>query len=123
MLTPDKTLQVISGHDIGRWVVAAFERRDEFSGQAIDIAAETITMDGIAAALGGVIGHEIVYRPLAPAVSASAEESAIAMTRWYQQYGYDENIEALDARWGVPMFGFEEWLRTVWRRRSVERPV
>lgn len=123
MLTPDKTLQVISGHDIGRWVVAAFERRNEFAGQAIDIAAETITMDGIAAALGGVVGHEIVYRQLSPTVSASAEESAIAMTRWYQQYGYDENIEALDARWGVPMLGFEEWLRTVWWRRSVERPV
>ncbi len=123
MLTPDKTLQVISGHDIGRWAVAAFERRGEFAGRAIDIAAETITMDGIAAILGGVVGHEIVYRQLSPAGTAGAEESAIAMTRWYQEHGYDEDIEALDARWGVPMLGFEEWLRTVWQRRSVDRPV
>ncbi len=123
MLTPDKTLQVISGHDIGRWVVAAFDRRGEFAGRAIDIAAETITMDGIAAALGRAVGREIAYRQLSPAASAGAEESAIAMTRWYQEHGYDEDIDALDARWGVPMLGFEEWLRTVWQRRSVDRPA
>jgi uncharacterized protein YbjT (DUF2867 family) len=123
MLTSDKTLQVISGHDIGRWVATAFERRNDFAGQAVDIAAETITMDEIAAALGTVMGHEIVYRQQSPAASAGAEQSAIAMTRWYQEHGYDEDIEALHARWGVPMLGFEEWLRTVWQRRSVERPV
>ena len=76
MLTPDKTLQVISGHDIGRWVAAAFERRDDFAGQAVDIAAETITMDEIAAALGTVVGHEIVYRQQSPAASAANRGAA-----------------------------------------------
>ncbi|MDA1095783.1 MAG: NmrA/HSCARG family protein [Chloroflexi bacterium] len=122
MLTPEKTLQVISGHDIGNWAAAAFDRRDTFAGQEIDIAAESITMDGIAATLGRVVGHPVVYREAGPLESANALPSAIAMTRWYQDYGYDEDIAALVARWGVSMLTFEQWLRRIWLPRRSHRP-
>jgi uncharacterized protein YbjT (DUF2867 family) len=118
MLTPDKTLQVISGHDIGAWAAAAFDRRDEFAGQEVDIASETITMNGIAGALGRVVGRDVEYRPLPREQSAIAAPSAIAMTKWYEEYGYDEDIPALTTRWGVPMLAFEEWLRLVWLPRK-----
>ena len=117
MLTPDKTLQVISGHDIGAFAAAAFNNPGTYAGQEIDIAAETVTMNDIAAALGRVAGHDVRYEQIPeadwPHVSPP---STIAMTRWYQQFGYDEDIPALKAKWGIPTLTFEEWLRAIgWR--------
>ena len=38
------------------------------------------------------------------------------MNAWYQQYGYDEDIPALKAKWGIPTLTFEQWLRAIaWR--------
>ena len=118
MLSSGKTLQVISGHDIGKWVTAAFERADEFAGEAVDIGSETVTMDAIADTLGRVLGREIVYRQLPRETWESERESARAMTSWYERHGYDEDIEALVGRWGVRMLPFEDWLRAVWLPRS-----
>ena len=114
MLTPDKSLQAISGHDIGAFAAAAFNNPDGYAGQEIDIAAETLTMTDIAAALGRVVGHPVRYEQIPeedwPRV---AVPSGIAMNNWYQQFGYDEDIPALKARWGVPLLPFEEWLRAI----------
>ncbi len=118
MLSPGKSLQVISGHDIGKWALAAFERKDEFDREAVDIAAQTITMDGIADALGRALGRQVVYRQLPQEASEHARESARAMTSWYERHGYDEDIPALVRRWGVQMVAFEDWLRTIWIPRS-----
>ncbi len=117
MLTSDKTLQVISGHDIGAYAAAAFNNPDRYAGQEIDIAAETVTMNDIAAALGRVVGHDIRYEQIPEEDWPRASvQSGIAMTRWYQQYGYDEDIPALKAKWGIPTLTFEEWLRAIgWR--------
>ncbi len=116
LLTPDKTLQVISGHDIGAFAAAAFTRPDDFLGQEIDIAAETVTMNDIAAALGRVAGHEVVYRQIPREEWHRVPPSGLAMNAWYQEYGYDEDIPALKRRWGIPLLTFEEWLRAIgWR--------
>ena len=116
LLTPDKTLQVISGHDIGAYAAAAFNNPEKYQGQEIDIAAETLTMTDIAAALSRVVGHEIVYQEIPEEARANMPESGVAMGRWYQAYGYDEDIPALEARWGIPTLTFEEWLRAIgWR--------
>ena len=56
------------------------------------------------------------YRQLTPQ-QAGATPSAIAMTGWYQEHGYDEDIEALVGAWGVPTLTFDQWLRTVWLPR------
>ena len=110
MLTPDKTLQVISGHDIGAYAAAAFNNPDTYAGQEIDIAAETLTMNDIAAALGRVVGHDVRYEQIPsedwPRV---APPQTIAMTKWYQAYGYDEDIPALKAKWGINPH-IREWL-------------
>ena len=116
LLTPDKTLQVISGHDIGAFAAAAFARPDEFLGQEIDVAAETLTMPEIAAALGRVAGHEVIYEQIPQEQWGDVAPSGLAMNRWYQAYGYDEDIPALKARWGIPLLTFEVWLRAIgWR--------
>lgn len=116
LLTPDKNLQVISGHDIGAFAAAAFNNPDAYSGQEIDIAAETLTMTDIAAALTRVVGHEIVYQEIPQEERSSLPSSGVAMGKWYQQYGYDEDIPALKAKWGIPTLTFEEWLRAIgWR--------
>ena len=116
LLTPAKTLQVISGHDIGAYAAAAFNNPEKYNGQEIDIAAETLTMTDIAAALTRVVGHEIVYQEIPEEARANMPASGIAMGKWYQAYGYDEDIPALEARWGIPTLKFEEWLRAIgWR--------
>ncbi len=117
MLTPDKTLQVISGHDIGAYAAAAFNNPDVYEGQEIDIAAETLTMTDIAAALSRVTGHDVRYEQIPeenwPQI---APPSTIAMTRWYQNHGYDEDIPALKSKWQIPTLTFEQWLRAIgWR--------
>ena len=116
LLTPDKTLQVISGHDIGAFAAAAFANPDKYLGQEIDIAAETLTMTDIAAALTSVVGHEIIYEEIPQEERSSLPASGVAMGKWYQEYGYDEDIPALKAKWGIPTLTFEEWLRAIgWR--------
>ncbi len=117
MLTPDKALQVISGHDIGAFAAAAFSQPERYQDQEIDIAAQTLTMNDIAAALGRVAGHEVVYRQIPQHEwSRVSVPSGIAMTSWYQDYGYDEDIPALKAKWDIPLLAFEEWLRSIgWR--------
>lgn len=116
LLTPDKTLQVISGHDIGAYAAAVFNNPEKYNGQEIDIAAETLTMTDIAAALTRVVGHEIVYQEIPEEARANMPASGVAMGRWYQAYGYDEDIPALEAKWGIPTLKFEEWLRAIgWR--------
>ena len=116
LLTPDKTLQVISGHDIGAFAAAAFAHPDDFLGQEIDIAAETLTMPDIAAALGQVAGHEATYQQIPQEEWGNVALSGLAMNSWYQNYGYDEDIPALKARWGIPLLTFETWLRAIgWR--------
>ena len=118
LLTPDKTLQVISGHDIGAFAAAAFARPDDFLGQEIDIAAETLTMPDIAAALGRVAGHEVTYQQIPQEEWGNVAPSGLAMNNWYQTYGYDEDIPALNARWGIPLLTFEAWLRAIGWRNS-----
>ena len=116
LLTPDKTLQVISGHDIGAFAAAAFAHPEEYLGQGIDIAAETLTMPDIAAALGRVAGHEVTYQQIPQEEWGNVAPSGLAMNSWYQTYGYDEDIPALKARWGIPLLTFEAWLRAIgWR--------
>ncbi len=113
LLTPDKNLQVISGHDIGAYAAAAFNNPDAYAGQQIDIAAETLTMTDIVAALTRVVGHEIVYEEIPQEERSSLPPSGVAMGKWYQEYGYDEDIPALKAKWGIPTLTFEEWLRAI----------
>ena len=66
-------------------------------------------MTDIAAALGRVVGHEVVYEQIPEEEWGSAPSSALAMNAWYQQYGYDEDIPALKAKWGIPTLTFQ-WL-------------
>lgn len=117
LLTPDKQLQVISGYDIGAFAAAAFNRPDEFIGQEIDIAAETVTMNDITATLGKVVGHPVVYKQRPKHDWDGLPASSLAMNAWYQEHGYDEDIPALLERWRVPVLSFEEWLLTIGLRR------
>ncbi|MEC8945327.1 MAG: NmrA/HSCARG family protein [Chloroflexota bacterium] len=111
LLTPDKELQVISGYDIGLYASQALARPGEFIGQEIDIASETITMTRIAETLSTVVGSDINYTQTE--IGTGVSSGALAMSRWYQEFGYDEDISKLKDRWKINTLTFHDWLNMI----------
>ncbi len=113
LLTPDKELQVISGYDIGLYASQALERPGEFIDQEIDIASETLTMTKIAETLSRTLNSSISYTQTKIEPRSDFAPGALAMNRWYQEFGYDENIDSLKAKWKINTLSFYEWLTMV----------
>ena len=111
LLTPDKELQVISGYDIGLYASQALARPGEFIGQEIDIASETITMTRIAETLSTIVGSDINYTQTE--IGTGVSSGALAMSRWYQEFGYDEDISKLKDRWKINTLTFHDWLNMI----------
>ena len=113
LLTPDKAVQLISGYDIGLYAAQAFERPGEFVDQEIDIASETTTMTKIAETLGRILNSHISYDQIKIGPESNFSPGALAMNRWYQDFGYDEDIDSLKAKWKINTVTFYEWLKMI----------
>lgn len=109
-LRPDKTSQMIAVDDIGALAALAFEKPQEFMGQALEIAGDELTMPQVAEAFSRVTGqpHRFVELPLEQ-VRHFDPELAL-MFEWFNEVGYHVNIPALRAI-HPQLMTFETWLR------------
>lgn len=105
-------LQMIAVHDIGGMAAKAFDEPDEFIGKAIDLAGDELTMPETARQLSRVLDRpvEFVQIPLSKLERQSADMAA--MFRWFNQAGYDVNVEAVRAIYPALM-NFDAWLEHV----------
>ena len=107
----DRELQMIGVATIGSFNAAVIDGREEFYGQRIDIASDELTGAQTAAALSKAVGRTITFgeQPIEE-VRASFGEDMALMYEWFNEVGYDVDIEDLEARFPrVGWKSFAEW--------------
>jgi uncharacterized protein YbjT (DUF2867 family) len=112
-LPPSRSLQQIAVTDIGAFVAAIVERREEVFGARFDIAGDELDGVETASVLSEVTGIEIRYEstPL-EALRASSEEMAL-MYEWFDRVGYSSDIHALRGEFSeVDWHGFRRWAQS-----------
>lgn len=94
-LKPATSLQMIAVDDIGAFAALAFARPQEFIGQALELAGDSLTMPQVAAAMTRATGQPVrfVEVPLEQ-VAAFSQETA-DMLAWFNDYGYEADIAGL----------------------------
>ncbi|KAK4107390.1 NAD(P)-binding protein [Canariomyces notabilis] len=109
-LRPETKLQLVSVRDIGIFAAKAFADPVRWSGRAIGLAGDALTLDEAKQKFTKVTGQSL---PQSFTVMARlmmwAMKDVGAMFAWFEREGYGVDIEA--TRKEVPMQDFETWLR------------
>ncbi|MBB3020785.1 uncharacterized protein YbjT (DUF2867 family) [Microvirga lupini] len=114
-LKPDTVLQMIAVEDIGRYGRLAFERHQELNGQAIDIAGDELTMPQTAVVLSEVTGRTITFEPVPLEQVRQFSEDFALMLEWFDAVGYNADIAAQEAQYGIRPTRFRDWAgRQTW---------
>jgi uncharacterized protein YbjT (DUF2867 family) len=110
-LRPDRPLQMVSVADIGKFAAAAFTQPSRYVGQEIDLAGDELTMEKIAREISRVLSRPIRYEPIPEdrAEQAVGHDWAL-MFRWFNEHGYDVDIETLRSRFEIPLTPFRRYL-------------
>ena len=94
-ITPGRKLQIVAVDDIGAFAAIAFERPDEFIGQAIELAGDDLTEDEVAAVFGRVTGRTVTVDRSPPEGAPEPDAEMVAMIKWFNEHGYQADIDAL----------------------------
>ncbi|PDS77959.1 NmrA/HSCARG family protein [Rhizobium sp. L43] len=94
-LPPTRVLQQITIDDIGAFVAALAERREQVFGKRFDIAGDELSGHEQAKILSEVLGRPMRYQELPIAVMRQQSEDAALMFEWFDRTGYDAGIAAL----------------------------
>ena len=94
-ITPGRKLQIVAVDDIGAFAAIAFERPDEFIGQAIELAGDDLTEDEVAAVFGRVTGQTVTVDRSQPEGAPEPDAEMVAMITWFNEQGYQADIDAL----------------------------
>ena len=105
-------LQMIDVDDVGHAAAVAFERPDEFVGERIDLAGDELTLAETAAVLSDVTGLDVepYHVPIEDAYESFGEEFTV-MCEWFNEVGYEADIDALSRRFGFEFTTLPEYLR------------
>ena len=95
-LSPDTSLQQVAVDDVGAFAALAFSNPDDWIGRAVELAGDELTMTETAEAFSRVLGRDVehVQVPWDVFEEQSGEEMTV-MYRWFEDVGYDADIEAL----------------------------
>ena len=111
-LPPTRVLQQITIDDIGAFVSALAERREQVFGKRFDIAGDELSGEQQVKILSEVLGRPITYRELPIAAIRQQSEDTALMFEWFDRTGYDAGIAAL--RRDFPEVGwhsYADWAR------------
>lgn len=111
-MPPKRVLQLVSLADIGGFVAALAERREQVFGRRFDFAGDELSGEEQAKILSEAIGHPIRYQEIPLAAARQQSEDAALMFEWFDRVGYDVDIAALhkdfpEVRW----HSFADWAR------------
>ncbi|ACE91614.1 NmrA-like family protein [Rhizobium phaseoli] len=111
-LPPTRPLQQITIEDIGAFVAALAERREQVFGKRFDIAGDELSGEQQVKILSQALDRPIRYQELPIAAMRQQSEDAALMFEWFDRTGYDVDIAAL--RHGFPDVGwhsYADWAR------------
>jgi uncharacterized protein YbjT (DUF2867 family) len=95
-LKPQTHLQQIAVEDIGAFACKAFQDPPRWSGRAIELAGEELTLQQVASTLSRVLARNVRYVQVPwEQFRQSAGEEMTKMYRWFEEVGYHVNIAAL----------------------------
>ncbi|MCH4546075.1 NmrA/HSCARG family protein [Rhizobium changzhiense] len=94
-LPPARVLQQITIDDIGAFVAALAERREQVFGKRFDIAGDELPGEQQAKTLSEVLGRPLRYQELPIAAIRQQSEDTALMFEWFDRTGYDADIAAL----------------------------
>lgn len=108
---PDRQLHFIAIRDIGRLVSEAFDHPDEWSGKALNVAGDSMTVQEYVDTFSRVMDRPVSYTrmPLEEYL-ASMPKPLHPLFRWYDEAGYSADVEGLRKRY-PEMLTLEQYLR------------
>ncbi|WP_226481656.1 NmrA/HSCARG family protein [Natrinema amylolyticum] len=106
------SLQMIDVDDVGRAAAVAFANPDEFVGERVELAGDDKTLAETAEILSEVTGRDVdpVHVPIEDAYDSFGEEFTV-MCEWFNEVGYDADIDALEERFGFAFTDLESYFR------------
>lgn len=109
---PKRVLQLVALADIGAFVAALAERREQVFGKRFDFAGDELSGEEEAKILSEAIGRPISYQEIPIAVARQQSEDAARMFEWFDRVGYDVDIAALHREFPeVGWHSFADWAR------------
>lgn len=115
-MSPSVPLQMIAVTDIGKYGRAAFERHAELTGEGIDIAGDSLTMPAVAAILSRAAARAVSHVQVPIEEVRKYSEDFALMLEWFDRVGYDVNVAATAARFGIAPTSFAVWAAAAdWR--------
>jgi uncharacterized protein YbjT (DUF2867 family) len=105
-----RVLQLVALEDIGAFVAALVERREQVFGKRFDIAGDELFGEEQAKILSQAIGRPISYQEIPIAAARQQSEDTALMFEWFDRVGYDADIATLrrdfpEVRW----HSFADW--------------
>ena len=119
-MQPGKPLQMIAVDDIGAFAAMAFSAPESFQDAELELAGDELTLPQAAEDLSRILGRTVdfISVPLEDVRKASPEYEM--MFRWFNEYGYSADIEAMRDLY-PELTTFPMWLhRTGWSRLGKE---
>jgi uncharacterized protein YbjT (DUF2867 family) len=110
-LDQDRRFQQIAVDDIGGIATMAFDDPERWSARELDLAGEESKVAEIVETFGRVIGRPVRYQQVPwEEYRRAAGDEYHQMFRWFQDVGYDANVEALRGEY-PGLTTFEQYLR------------
>jgi len=109
---PDRQLSFIAIQDIGFLVAEAFADPEQWVGQAINIAGDTMTVSEYVETFSDVMGREVAYTqmPLEEYLE-TLPKPLRPLFRWYDEVGYNADVAALRAQY-PNLITLDQYLRS-----------
>ncbi|MGF6884778.1 uncharacterized protein YbjT (DUF2867 family) [Nocardia sp. GAS34] len=106
----DQPLTLISADDIGAFAALVLDRRGDFLGRRIDIAADELTPAQIAAALADALATPIAHQQVPLEYVRSRSEDLAAMFEYFTTVGLDVDVTGLRRDYpDLVWHGFADW--------------
>ncbi|MBK9333916.1 MAG: NmrA/HSCARG family protein [Ignavibacteria bacterium] len=106
----DIKLQMIATDDIGRITEIVFNDPEKYSGKAIALAGDELTIPDAVKIYSEVKGGEYVYNELDVEIVKSQNKEVGDMFQWFMDHGYTADISDLKSRFGG-FTDFKTWLK------------
>lgn len=114
-IAPTTKLQMIAVADIGKYGRLAFERHEDLSGRAIDLAGDELTMPRAAEILGGAAQRPVTFVQVPIEEVRKFSDDFAQMLEWFDAVGYDADIAGNAREFGIRPTGFADWAaRQAW---------
>ena len=111
-LVEDVSVQIVNVDDIGGLAAEALANPDEYEGRAIELAGDEGTLEEMARVFTEVTGTDVEAQhvPIDAAREQMGEEYAV-MFEWFNEHGYEADIDALGREHDIDLSSLEEYLR------------